>query len=173
MQHFRAPWGRTLVVVSILTTLVCIGATLLLCTTSVPRLPGRIAFWLGLLPAALVIGCLLTIIRGYTLTPDTLFIHRLFWRTRVPLHGLRSVVAAPDAMRRSLRLCGNGGVFSFTGFYRSRALGSYRAFVTDLHRTVVLRFPRRTIVVSPDAPDAFVTAAAARIDPADDALPTG
>ena len=161
MQHFRAPWGRTLIVVSILTSAVCIGATVLLWTSRVPELPHQLAFWLGLLPAALFVGCLLTIVRGYTLTPDTLFIQRLCWRTRVPLHGLLSVVAAPDAMRRSLRLCGNGGVFSFTGLYRSHALGSYRAFVTDLHRTVVMRFPRRTIVVSPDQPEVFVRSVAA------------
>ncbi len=46
-------------------------------------------------------------------------------------------------MRGSLRLFGNGGMFSITGLYRNRALGNYRAFVTDLKKTVVLRFMKR------------------------------
>lgn len=58
-------------------------------------------------------------------------------------------------MRGSLRLCGNGGMFSFTGWYRNRALGVYRAFVTDLKSTVVLKFAKRTIVVSPERPEEF------------------
>jgi hypothetical protein len=33
-------------------------------------------------------------------------------------------------MNKSLRACGNGGGFSFTGWYWSKSLGSYRAFVT-------------------------------------------
>jgi hypothetical protein len=33
----------------------------------------------------------------------------------------------------------------------------YRAWVTDLRRTVVLGFPERTIVLSPDNPEEFVS----------------
>jgi hypothetical protein len=47
-------------------------------------------------------------------------------------------------------------VFSFTGLFRNRTLGMYRAFVTDPRRAVVLRLPRRTVVVSPADPEAFV-----------------
>jgi hypothetical protein len=58
-------------------------------------------------------------------------------------------------MRWSLR-CGNGGFYSITGFYWSKLLGLYRAFVTDMSRTVVLRYTRRTVVVSPASPEEFV-----------------
>ncbi len=58
-------------------------------------------------------------------------------------------------MSKSLRTCGNGGFFSFTGFYRNKALGAYRAYVTDLHQTVVLRYSDRTVVVSPESPEEF------------------
>jgi hypothetical protein len=60
-------------------------------------------------------------------------------------------------MRGSFRLFGNGGMFSFTGWYRNRALGTYRAFVTDLKQTVVLRFEKKTIVLSPENPERFVS----------------
>jgi len=59
-------------------------------------------------------------------------------------------------MRGSIRTFGNGGLFSFTGFYRNRLLGAYRAFVTDPRQAVVLRFPKRNVVVSPGAPEEFV-----------------
>jgi len=68
-------------------------------------------------------------------------------------------------MRRSLRTCGNGGFFSFTGFYWSKSLKSFRAYVTDLNRTVVLRYDRRTVVVSPESPDDF---ARLLLEPRDD-----
>ena len=53
------------------------------------------------------------------------------------------------------RLPGNGGFFSFTGFYRNKTLGAYRAYVTDRHLTVVLRYAERTVVISPSSPEAF------------------
>ncbi|MBD3376570.1 hypothetical protein GF406_16155, partial [candidate division KSB1 bacterium] len=33
---------------------------------------------------------------------------------------------------------------------------AYRAFVTDMNKTIVLKFPDRTVVVSPESPEAFV-----------------
>ena len=64
-------------------------------------------------------------------------------------------------MRRSIREFANGGLFSYTGGFHNSVLGSYRAFVTDHARTVVLRFPDRAagdrvVVLSPDDPEAFV-----------------
>lgn len=90
--------------------------------------------------------------------------HRLLWDTKLPRIGLESACVEPDALRRSIRTFGNGGAFSFTGFYWNKRLGSYRAFVTDLRRTVVLRYAKRRVVLSPDAPEEFVR---------DLAVPTG
>jgi hypothetical protein len=59
-------------------------------------------------------------------------------------------------MRGGFRLWGNGGLFSFTGWFRNSALGVYRSFVTDPHRTVVLRYSARRVVLSPSSPDEFV-----------------
>jgi Bacterial PH domain len=46
-------------------------------------------------------------------------------------------------------------LFSFTGWFYSKALGAYRAFVTDPHKAVVLHFDRRNVVLSPSAPEDF------------------
>ena len=61
-------------------------------------------------------------------------------------------------MARSFRTFGNGGLFAITGRYRNARLGAYHAYVTDSERTVVLRFPSLTLVVSPDNPEAFTRA---------------
>ncbi len=112
--------------------------------------------WEALLPIAILVGSALFAIRGYSVTVNAILVHRLFWTTRLPLAGLASAKVEPDAMHGSIRTSGNGGVFSFTGFYYRKALGNYRAFVTDPHKTVVLRFPKRTVVLSPAAPEEFI-----------------
>lgn len=112
--------------------------------------------WIALLPLAIIAGGALFTIRGYTVTPDAVWVHRLFWKTRLSLTGLQSARFEPDAMSGSIRIFGNGGLFSFSGFFRNKTLGTYRAIVTDPHLTVVLRFSSRTMVVSPSTPEDFV-----------------
>ncbi|MGA9351360.1 MAG: PH domain-containing protein [Anaerolineae bacterium] len=147
MKHYKAHWGIPLIVVSSLLTVLCLGIAY------EAFMQSHTLF--GLLLLALILGCALFTIRGYTVTPDAILIHRLFWATRLPLAGLQSAQFQPRVMRWSIR-CGNGGFFSITGFYWSKLLGVYRAFVTDLRRTVVLRYTGRTVVVSPSSPEEFV-----------------
>jgi hypothetical protein len=162
MKHFNAPWGASLILMSVIATSLCLGITIWHWQSFTAANPGQFSFWTGLLPMALAIGCALFIVRGYTVTPDTLIIQRPLWQTRIPLAELQSAESVPHAMRGSIRTFGNGGFFSFTGSYRNQRLGAYRAFVTDPHRTVVLRIPKRTIVVSPESPEDFVRELARR-----------
>jgi PH (Pleckstrin Homology) domain-containing protein len=147
MKNYKAPWGLPLIVVSSLLTVLCVGLAYEC------WLKAHVV--LGLLLLALPLSCALFTIRGYTVTPDAILIHRLFWATRLPLVGLQSARFEPRVMRWSIR-CGNGGFYSITGFYWNKFLGLYRAFVTDLRQTVVLRYTRRTVVVSPSSPEEFV-----------------
>jgi hypothetical protein len=152
-QNFKAPWGKTLRWMSLFSFVIfasaCVPALLI-------NKPEELR-WLVVLPVLILPGAALFIIRSYEIEPHALAIRRLFWTTRLSLSDLQSAVVAPDAMRRSLRLCGNGGMFSITGWYRNSALGNYRAFVTNLEKTVVLRFAANTIVVSPENPEQFVS----------------
>jgi len=59
-------------------------------------------------------------------------------------------------MKGSIRVFGNGGFFAFTGFYWSRTIGRYRAYVMDPKQSVVLRLERRQFSVSPDHPENFI-----------------
>jgi hypothetical protein len=156
MTHFRAPWSMSLIVASTFATLVCSGVAYALWTLSIDPSLHPLRFWLALLPMAIILICALFTVRGYSIANGTLLIDRLFWTTRIPLTELQSVKFDPTATHRSIRTFGNGGFFSFTGYFRNKDLGSYRAFMTDRRRTVVLRFPASVIVISPDRPEDFV-----------------
>jgi PH (Pleckstrin Homology) domain-containing protein len=156
MKRYTAPWSTSLVVVSAIASVALGGAAIATALSSMS--------WITTLPVAIFSTAVVFMIRGYSVSSDALLVHRLFWATRLPLTGLDSAQVEPEAMRRSIRLFGNGGLFSFSGWFRNRELGTYRAFVTDPSRAVVLHFPKRTVVVSPSAPDEFVRALCANAE---------
>jgi hypothetical protein len=152
---FGAPWGTplksmTAVSIAILTGIPLIGIS------SGPRENVGWILVMVVMPLAILIIAAFFAIRGYLLTPQTLFVQRLGWKSKIDLTDLASAEPDPDAMAKSIRTCGNGGIFCFAGFFHNRKLGSYRAFATDRKRSVILRFPGRTVVVTPDRPDEFV-----------------
>ena len=153
--RFRAPWGVLLSMVSLASTVLLVGVSIL----SLSVLPSRLELArlaVGALPLLVVLGCLPFMVRGYVLTERELVIQRLSWTNRWPLAGLTAAEVDPDALKKSIRLWGNGGLFSFCGWFRNRKLGLYRVFGTDPKRSVVLKFGGRTIVVTPDKPEEFV-----------------
>jgi len=96
-------------------------------------------------------------IRGYVLFDNTLIIERLGWQTKIDLSKLATAEVDPTAMAKSIRTFGNGGMFCFAGLFHNKTLGTYRAFATDMRKCVILRFPNRIIVVTPDEPQRFAT----------------
>ena len=148
--HYRASWSTSLIVVSALATVLCLGGAI--------SLAWNHRAGTALLPLALVLGAAPFAIRGYSLGADAILVHRLFWTTRLPRTGLTQAEVNPQAMRGSLRTFGNGGFFSITGLFWSRPLGAYRAFVTNPRQSVVLHYGKRILVVSPDQPEDFVQA---------------
>lgn len=163
-HHFKAPWGRTLQIASTFTTLLLVGVTV-----SMAGGLGQLGFLSlrasasSLLPLLIPLGALPFIVRGYVITKDGILIRRLWWNTVLPFADMVSVEVEPHALSHSFRTCGNAGLYSFTGFYWNRQLGHFRAYVTDLNRTVVVRLRNRIAVLSPDDPEAFVRAVSARL----------
>ena len=156
MKHFKATWGKALHIISWCTTALFVALPVTLFLQPHPH-PGQTGLRLiGLLLLLLLLGCLLLTVRGYAITPGTLLIHRLLWKTRIDLAYFRSATPDPEAFKGALRIFGNGGLFSFTGFYWSKRLGLFRAYASCLHHCVVLRFTGRKVVVSPDDPADFV-----------------
>ena len=155
-SSFDAPWSAPLRWISGLATTL-LAAIALVVASRVSGPPARFLVVAGLLLVPM--ASVLFVVLGYEVVGGSLRVQRLLWTDSIPLASLSSVDRDPTLTAGSWRLCGNGGLFSFTGWFRSKALGTYRAYVTDFGRTVVLRFhDRRTVVVSPEDPAAFVDA---------------
>ncbi len=156
MKNYQAPWSTSLVIVSVFTTVTCAAVAAGMAWEAAAKPHMTLLRWVAALPLLILFGAALCTIRGYTITPDAILVHRLLFSTALPRAGLQSAQVEPEAMRGSLRTFGNGGAFSFSGFYYNKRLGSYRAFVTDPRRSVVLRYAARRVVLSPGAPEDFV-----------------
>ena len=160
-MKFGAPWSTSVkwitgLTVSFLVILVIFGITRLEDVGSGSG--SSILFFLAavVMPALLLVVSACWMIRGYVIAEEILLVQRLGWQSKMDLKDLVSVEADPEAMARSLRTFGVGGLFCFCGRFRNKKLGAYRAYATDPKRSVVLRFQDRKIVVTPERPDDFV-----------------
>lgn len=156
-MRFSAPWAK---VVKLVTVASC--AILLFAALGVGRrfpyetAPGWLWFLTSVLPLLLLAGGLLSTVRGFRLESGSLKVERLLWSTRIDLAGLRSARHDPTAMKRSLRLFGNSGMFVIAGLFSNKKLGRYRALATNPANAVVLDLGERKIVVTPGQPEEFV-----------------
>lgn len=153
--EFGAPWSRSLKMASgfaVVMLAVVVAAGVLI--VPAPMALARSMMVVG--PLSVLAFAFLSIVSGYALTATHLEVRRPLWRTAFPLAQLVSVAGDAEVFKGSVRLIGNGGIFSFTGFFWKKRLGCYRAFATDPARAVIVKFRKRTIVVTPDDPQRFV-----------------
>lgn len=162
--RFTAPWSRQLKWLTALIAILLLGLPLMLLNRAPQTGSVLFAISIWLPPAILLLGALFAI-RGYAIQGQTFQVLRPGWKTRIDLGDLQSAEAKAEAMRGSIRIFGNGGLFGFIGLFRNDTLGRYRAFATDSANCVVLRFPARTIVVTPDRPEQFVAAIRQAVPP--------
>lgn len=149
---FGAPWGRRLIVMSAIGTLV-LGIPVVVQASR--------GFWsIPVLFLVILTTTVLHVVRGYEVSDGELRIKRLLWNTAWPLDEATSATMRPNAMRGSWRVWGNGGLYAISGRFSGSGLGRYHAFVTDPGRTVVVNTKRGIVVVSPDRPPEFVDAVA-------------
>ena len=151
-QRYDAPRSRAQALIGVVLAAVAVALVV------VGALEG-----LAAVGAAVVLAAALTV-RGYAVEPGALSVRRLGWETRLDLDGLVSAEADPGAMRWAWQVVGISSPFAFVGWFWSRRTGGFSAYATDRARSVVLRWPGRTVVVTPDDPAGFVAAveAAAR-----------
>jgi PH (Pleckstrin Homology) domain-containing protein len=159
IAYYHAPWGRLLTAITGLATLL-LGGIAAFGLWNAANIPPnqRVLWFVGMvaIPAAIWLGTLVFAVTGYTLCDGVIQVHRVGWKSVVALDGLERVEFEPRAMSGSIRNWGNGGMFSFTGHYRNKRLGPYRAYATDPNRSVVLHFPdERPIVLTPESPKQF------------------
>jgi len=163
-------WGATIF------TCVLLGGVGYAAWRAIPHVPSKpaaalIGTLVAVTPPAVALLAVLFVVRWFALEGRALVVRRLFWSTVVPLEEVRSVAVDPELIRGSLRVAGNGGLFSITGTFWNRRVGRYRAFITDPSKVVILVTPGGTIALSPADPAAFVDRVravfpGARVEPA-------
>ena len=96
-------------------------------------------------------------IRAITLTGQTLLIKLTFWTARFDLAGLRTAGVDAQALKFGAMLSfGNSGLGAFHGYFWSKRMGKFRAYVTDKNRAIVLRWETKCVVVSPKDTENFI-----------------
>ncbi len=97
--------------------------------------------------------------RGYAIKEGALVIRRLIGNIEIPLGDIREVRAAEaEDLKGCIRLFGSGGFFGYYGLYRTSKLGKSSWYVTQRDHGVVIVTGDRTLVLSPDDVNGFVTA---------------
>ncbi|NCT69272.1 MAG: hypothetical protein GXC76_16710 [Rhodanobacteraceae bacterium] len=109
------------------------------------------------LPPVVLLATALFTVRRYEIDDDGLHVVRPIGRLRIA-RAVTSVAVDDAAGRRAVRTFGNGGLFSFNGWYWLPPYGRCRFWVTDTRHVVVLRGDRGCAAVSPAQCGAFVAA---------------
>lgn len=109
----------------------------------------------------LVMGALIIIppffmIQGYSIDDQKLIVHRLGWTKEFDLNDLVNAEFNAQAIRGSWRLLGNGGLYGWIGTFSNKELGTFQAYATNRNKCVVLEMKSKTLLVTPDSPNAFV-----------------
>jgi len=151
--YAAAPWSLSIKIVTVLSSVILLGIPLFLL--------GRVPFNACVLVAALSWGiwlcCFLTMIRGFTLTTNQLIIHRPLWDNRFSLEQGATAVCDHNTRKGiTLRVFGNGGLFSGSGYYWNKQTGIFRAFISNQHKTVWIKTPEKILVISPNEPEPFL-----------------
>ncbi|MDA0672631.1 MAG: PH domain-containing protein [Cyanobacteria bacterium] len=152
---YAAPWSNALLAISTLATVLLLAIVVLGLLVG----PRSNPWWIGsmvVMPLAILLFTASRSVRGYCIEGDRLYIQRPVGHKTIALAPLQAALVNPQAMDRSIRIWGNGGLFSFSGFFHNPQLGQYQAYVTDKKRTVVLTFPTHKLVLSPADPEGFV-----------------
>jgi hypothetical protein len=162
MYYFpAASWPTSLKLISFFGLILLLGVSYQAWLAVPPAASaGEFTHRFGLTVAAilpiLLFGSVLFIVRGYSITATHLYIHRLLWKTAIPLKGFSDIEFAPDKLKCSMRLFGNGGLFAFTGLYQNKTMGRFRLFATDFNCAVILYLASKTVVITPKQPQVLV-----------------
>jgi len=155
-EVFKAPWAISLIAIATVISALLLGVILVGLLTG-PRSDIAWIVAMVVIPLVILLTSVFFSIRGYAIADDTLYIQRIGWNTKIDLSNLTSAEVNPQAMRNSLRKWGNGGLFSYSGKFYNRKLGNYQAYATDPSKAVVLKLRDRTIIITPEHPERFVS----------------
>ena len=161
-QSFAAPVGPR---VRVVTLAVFLALALLTLANLLwpPVHGGEETFWPALLGPAVALPIAVPLllwacVRGYRLVGGELHVVRLGRVNRFALDGLLGAEPDHAALDGAWKIWANDGLGAVTGRFGHKRLGRFDALVTDGRCAVVLRWPDRCLVVSPDRPREFAAA---------------
>ena len=153
-----APWPTSLKVISALGTVavIAIGYAAYQAMPKVTGLAHSFGLVVAAVPFVLLLWSYALSVRGYAVEGDELQVRRLATVTRVPLAGITRAYPDPGICKGSIRVVGNGGLFSYSGIFYNKKIGRFRLFATNFAHSVVLVMPQRVVVLTPDNPHALI-----------------
>ena len=98
--------------------------------------------------------------QAYEITNDNIEIIRRINKFHIPRNEILSIEKlSSDDMGRAWRMMGNGGMFGYTGWFRSGAQGKMRWFVSQRKNYVaIILNNHKKYILSPDDVDGFIQA---------------
>lgn len=141
--------------ITILTCILLAAVIYLLITTDI-----HIVFWTTILNIGLILIpfiCYGLKPTQYSIENRTLIIHRLYRNVHIDTRQIQSVEKITRAdLRGALRKFGNGGIFGYTGRFYKRNIGNMSWYATNLDNAVLLTFPSRKILLTPENVDSLM-----------------
>jgi hypothetical protein len=145
-MSFAASYDRTTTIIS---TAVCLGL--------LGVILGVHNIILTCLSILVILLCFAYSPRGYLLADRSILVKRLVGAARIPLEDVREARrATPDDFRGTIRLGGSGGLFGYYGLFSTSKLGRSTWYITNKSNSVVVTTAAKTVLFSPDDPDAFL-----------------
>ena len=154
--------GRMITSVVIAVTLIALGVLMALMLRQHPPPPWPVFLAIAIVLPVHALIWYSTRVRCYRLAGDELVVERPFRSVRLPLAGLKEATHDRDAMRGAWKIRGNKGLGTTTGRFWSRRLGRFDAYLSDREHAVVLRWPGRCVVISPEQHSRFIETMRAR-----------
>ncbi|HTA30285.1 MAG TPA: PH domain-containing protein [Candidatus Cybelea sp.] len=118
----------------------------------------KVFFAAGALALGLLIGSLAFRIRSYEMSGGNLIVKVGFGEKLFPLTGLEKVEITEAPFSGAWRTLGVGGLWSYYGRFRSAQLGAFRAYATSSASGVLLVWPDKKVLITPQEPEQFLQA---------------
>lgn len=153
MEFFRARYDRLAAGLTAVVLAVFAGGLVLVLTQPVPSRELRLGLALLILLVPLV--TYLYSPTGFSVGPEGVRIHKPGGTVLLPLGSLRAARRAAPGELCGLRTFGSGGLFGYFGWFWTRSLGHYRAYITSRHHMVLVQ-AERAYLLSPERPEDFL-----------------
>ena len=116
-----------------------------------PLIPEMPVYGAILIPLVLLVTWLFSV-KGYTLMNNVLTVHRPFWDTKIVLPPDAVFAREPEIKKSLIQTAGNGGLFGYTGGFRNKKLGSFKAYATNWDYAISINSAsqRISMVITPD-----------------------